>query len=256
MSDIEKSQIGAIILAAGRGTRMKSSDTNKVALLFHGKPIIAYGVEMTQQVAGQIVVVVGALAESVKKSLSAFSVEFAEQTDQKGTGHAAQVGFEVLKKHNPRYVLIGYGDHMMFYKPTRIQELIQLHQSQDAAISLLTTTHPEPNSIAWARILRDNEQNVVGIMEQKDATEEERKIQEVNPGFYSFNADFLEEFLPQITESPVTHEYYLTELLELASKHGKKIVALSVPFEEVGIGINQPEELQESQKLYSDLQKN
>ncbi len=252
----DKQTVGAIILAAGKGTRMKSETQNKVALLFHGKPIIAYGVEMTLQVANHVVVVVGAMAESVKKSLEGFDVEYAQQSDQRGTGHAAHVGLETLKNHKPELVLVGYGDHMMFYKPERIRELIQLHKDETADISLLTTIYSSPNEIAWARIIRDDQNNVVGLVEQKDATEQQRKIEEVNPGFYCFNATFLEEFLPQITESPVTHELYLTDLLQLASKHGKKIVALSVPFQEVGIGVNRPEELHESQKLYSDTQKN
>lgn len=72
---------------------------------------------------------------------------------------------------------------------------------------------------------------------------------------YCFSYDFLEEYLPQITKSAVTQEYYLTELLELAYDHGKKIVALPVPFEEVGIGINRPEELDKSQNLYNKVSK-
>lgn len=248
-----KQSVGAIILAAGKGTRMKSETHNKVALLFHGKPIIAYGVEMTLQVANHVIVVVGAMADSVKKSLDGFNVEYAQQSEQRGTGHAAQVGFDALKKHNPELVLVGYGDHMMFYKPERIRELIQLHKDRSADISLLTTTYESPNELAWSRIIRDDKNNVVGIIEHKDATDEEKKIQEINPGFYCFSATFLEEFLPQITESPVTHELYLTDLLQLASKHGKKIVALSVPFQEVGIGVNRPDELDKSQDLYKKV---
>lgn len=251
----DKQSVGAIILAAGKGTRMKSETHNKVTLLFHGKPIIAYGVEMTLQVADCVVVVVGAMAESVKKSLEGFNVQYAQQSEQRGTGHAAHVGFEALKKPKPELVLVGYGDHMMFYKPERIRELIRLHKEKDADISLLTTIYSSPNEIAWARIIRDDQNNVIGLVEQKDATEQQRKIEEVNPGFYCFNAAFLEEFLPQITESPVTHELYLTDLLQLASKHGKKIVALPVPFQEVGIGVNRPEELNASQNLYKEVNK-
>jgi len=249
----DKQSVGAIILAAGKGTRMKSETQNKVALLFHGKPIIAYGVEMTLQVADHVIVVVGAMSESVKKSLEGFNVEYAQQTEQRGTGHAAQVGFEALKNPKPELVLVGYGDHMMFYKPERIRELIQLHKNNSADISLLTTTYSSPNEIAWARIIRDDQNNVVGLVEQKDASDEQRKIKEVNPGFYCFSAPFLEEFLPQITESSVTHELYLTDLLQLAAKNGKKIAALPVPFQEVGIGVNRPEELGASQDLYEKV---
>lgn len=255
MENMDQS-VGAIILAAGKGTRMKSDTQNKVALQFHGRPIIAYGVETALEVVNHVVVVVGAMADSVKKSLEGFNVEYAVQSEQRGTGHATQVGFEVLKVHKPELVLVGYGDHMMFYKPERIRELIQLHVDQKADVSLLTTAHSSPDEIAWGRVIRDEQNNVVDLVEQNDATDQQKKIQEVNPGFYCFSSEFLEEFLSQIVESPVTHELYLTELLQLASKNGKKIVALQIPFEEVGMGVNQPEELQESQKLYSDNQKN
>jgi bifunctional UDP-N-acetylglucosamine pyrophosphorylase / glucosamine-1-phosphate N-acetyltransferase len=248
-----KQSVGAIILAAGKGTRMKSETQNKVALEFHGKPIITYGVELCLKAASQVVVVVGAMSESVKSALKGFNVRFAQQTEQLGTGHAAQVGFEAFADPKPEFVLIGYGDHMMFYKLERLRELVQLHKDQVADITLLTTMHTNPNSIAWARIVRDGQNNVVGIVEQKDTTKEEKKIQEVNPGFYCFSYRFLEKFLPLITRSSATNELYLTDLLQLASKHGKKIVALQVPFDEVGIGVNRPEELGTSQELYKQV---
>lgn len=256
MSTQSNAQVGAIILAAGKGTRMKSSTQNKVSLEFHGRPIITYAVEIMKQVTDDVVVVVGAMADTVKSALAGQTVEFALQIDPMGTGQATQVGYEILKKHNPNYVLVGYGDHMMFYKAERLKEFIQNHIDQTAVVSLMTTVHASANTMALGRIIRDAQNNVIGLVEQNDATEEQKKIQEINPGFYCFNAEFLEEFLPKITKSTVTNEYYLTELLQLASKNGQKIVALKVPFEEVGIGVNKEEELRESQMLYSNLKKN
>lgn len=252
LSDLK---VAAIILAAGKGTRMKSTTENKVALPFHGKPIIKYAVEVMRSVASDVVVVVGSMAETVKSSLEGMNVRFAYQTEQLGTGHALQVGFKDLEVIKPDFVLVGYGDHMMFYKSERLKALVELHHKDCSSISLLTALYDDPNSLAWARVLRNDKDEVVGLAEQKDATEEQRSIQEVNPGMYCFSYDFLEEYLPQITKSPVTQEYYLTELLELAFKHGKKIVALTVPFEEVGIGINRPEELDKSQDLYKKVNK-
>lgn len=246
-------KVAAIILAAGKGTRMKSTTENKVALPFHGKPLIRYAVDVVQSVAQDTVVVVGSFAETVQKSLEGVSVTFAHQTEQLGTGHALQVGFKELNSAHPDVVLAGYGDHMMFYKSARLKELIELHRSEGASISLLTALYNDPNALAWGRILRNEMNEVVGLVEQKDASDEQRSIQEVNPGMYCFSYDFLEEFLPQITKSPVTQEYYLTELLELAFKHHKKIIALPVPFEEVGIGINRPEELDKSQDLFKKI---
>ena len=250
-----KQSVGAIILAAGKGTRMKSDTHNKVALPFHGKPIIKYAVEVMQSVASDVVVVVGAMADTVKASLEGMDVEFANQSEQLGTGHALQVGFKALGENKSDVVLVGYGDHMMFYKSERLKKLIELHTTEGASLSLLTAIYEDPNSIAWARVLRNDKNEVTGLVEQKDATDEQKAIQEVNPGMYCFSYDFLEEYLPMITKSPTTNEYYLTELLELAFKNGKKIVALPVPFTEVGIGINRPEELDKSQDLYKKVNK-
>ncbi|MBP6045078.1 MAG: NTP transferase domain-containing protein [Microgenomates group bacterium] len=247
--------VAAIILAAGKGTRMKSTTENKVALPFHGKPIIKYAVEVMQSVASEVVVVVGSLAETVKISLEGMKVTYAYQADQLGTGHALQVGFKELEIKKPDMILVGYGDHMMFYKSARLNDLVALHQNEGASLSLLTAIYDDPNSLAWARVLRNEKKEVIGLAEQKDATDDQRSIQEINPGMYCFSYDFLEEYLPQITKSAVTQEYYLTELLELAYDHGKKIVALPVPFEEVGIGINRPEELDKSQNLYNKVSK-
>jgi len=255
MADLKRS-VGAIILAAGKGSRMNSQTENKVALPFHGKPIIKYSVEVMSAVAQDVVVVVGAMAESVKKALDGMTVRFTAQEEQLGTGHALQIGFEAVKSSKPALVLVGYGDHMMFYKPETLQKLIEAHEKERAEVSFLTTTYSDPSSLAWARITRDEKDDVTGIVEQKDASEEELKIQEINPGFYCFSAKFLEEFLPKITKSPVTNEYYLTDLLQLAFTNNKKIVTVVVPFEEVGIGINRAEELQASQELYSAIQKN
>lgn len=247
----DKRKVAAIILAAGKGTRMQSTTENKVTLPFHGKPIIKYAVEVVETVADQIVVVVGAMAESVQKALDSSSVIFAHQAEQLGTGHALQVGFGALANPLPECVLVGYGDHMMFYRSERLQELVRFHEKEGAAISLLTATYNDPNSLAWARVLRNERDEVVGLVEQKDATEEQRSITEVNPGLYCMSYDFLQQHLPLLTKSPVTNEYYLTELLEIAAKDRLKIAALTVPFQEVGIGINRPEELEQSQELFT-----
>ena len=248
---IEKKNVAAIILAAGKGTRMNSTTENKVALPFHGKPIIQYAVEVVETVADQVVVVVGAMAESVQQALQGTPVFFAHQVEQLGTGHALQIGFTALAEPKPTYVLVGYGDHMMFYRSERLQELVNVHEKEHASISLLTATYDDPNSLAWARVLRNEQKEVVGLVEQKDATEEQRLITEVNPGLYCMSYDFLQQHLPMLTKSPVTNEYYLTELLEIAAKDQLKIAALTVPFQEVGIGINRPEELEKSQELFT-----
>lgn len=247
--------IATVILAAGRGTRLKSTDRNKVSLMFHDRPIIQYAVDVVNGVADPTVIVVGAFADTVKETLQEYPhIVFAHQTEQLGTGDALRVGVEALVTPVDM-VLVGYGDHMMFYSQDRIKEFVEFHTSQKADLSLLTTHHDNPNSLAWARIIRDDRNNIMKIIEQKDATAEEQNVTEVNPGFYCFNYIFLQQALPFIKPSGVTNEYYLTDLIRIAQENGLKIAGMPIPFTEVGIGINKPEELTESQALFKNVKK-
>ena len=243
--------ISAIILAAGKGTRLNSRKVNKVTLPFLGKPMIAYAVETLMPVASEIIVVVGAFSESVKQALGKYSVVFAHQHKRLGTGHAAKVGLKAIKS-NPSCVLIGYGDHMMFYSKQTVEELIQLHNDKKATVTLVSTLHKDPNSLAWGRIIRNQQGDVQDIIEQKDATESQRNIQEINAGFYCFDYKFLKKYFPKLKKSSVTKEYYLTDMIKMAVALGKKVTALQVPFASVGIGVNRYEELTTSQQYYSN----
>lgn len=247
-----REQTAAVILAGGRGTRLNSTEVNKVTLPFNGRPMIDYGVDLMQQLASQIVIVVGAFEDSVRAVLKEYpDVRFAKQDEQLGTGHAAQIGFKELSENPPKQVLIGYGDHLMFYEPARVQSMVDRHIQEGAAISFVTTIYENPDELAWGRVERDASGTVVDIVEHKDATETQRAITELNAGLYCFDYGFLTEFLPQIHASAVTGEYYLTDLITLACARQRKVIAVAFPFSEVGIGINSPTELENSQELYS-----
>lgn len=239
-----------IILAAGDGTRLNSKDINKTALNFSGKPMISFGVETMTKVCKKTIVVVGAYANTVKTALKDYQVDYAVQKERKGTGHAAKVAMQGVAQQYDN-VLLGYGDHMMFYTEKVMQDLIAYHKKQSVAVTLLTTQHPDADKLAWGRIVRNVQGEVIKIVEQKDATEEERKITEINPAFYCFNFKFLEKYLPTIEPSKVTGEYYLTDMVEIAFKHHLGVAGLKVPFENVGIGVNTPEQLKQSQKLFA-----
>jgi len=246
-------QIAAIILAGGRGTRLNSTEVNKVSLPFNGKPIISYGVSLLQGLASRIIVVVGAYASSVKDALTDFpKTIYVTQQEQLGTGHAAQVGMEALVQSPPKYVLVGYGDHMMFYKPDRIRGLIAEHERKGAVVTFVTAMHENPDELAWGRVERGADGHVQDIVEQKDANEKQRLIEELNAGFYCFNYTFLRDSLPHLTKSVVTGEYYLTELVKNACSQSLRVQAIPFPFEEVGIGVNASDELTQSQKLHRD----
>ncbi len=246
--------IGGIILAAGKGTRINSKEKNKVTLPFLNKPLIVYSVELMSQVVERVVVVVGAFAESVKQVLKNYPVIFAYQAKRLGTGHAVKVALKPLEKVFPSIVLVGYGDHTMFYRKKDIKNLISLHKKTGAAMTIITVKHNNEN-LHWGYIIRDKNGRVIDSREFKDANEKQKKIKELNAGFYCFDFKFLKENISKIPKSPVTGEYYLNSLIKIAASLGKKVVALTVPFSSVGIGVNRWSELEESQRLYLKMKK-
>lgn len=245
-------QIG-VILAAGKGTRLQSKDKNKTALSISGKPLVVFGAELFQATVDKTVVVVGAFADTVKAALADFTgdISFVEQAEQLGTGHAAKIAVEYIEAQNlaPSEVLLGYGDHMMFYTPEIINEMKQLHQESGAVVTLVTVDYADANALGWGRIIRNAEGIVEAIVEQKDATDEQRAITEQNAGFYCFNYQFLKEAVQQFEKSKVTGEYYITDVVEIARKAGKRVKAFTVPFEFVGSGVNTPEQLTQTQQM-------
>lgn len=245
--------IATIILAGGKGTRAKSKDKNKVTLSFLNKPLIIYAVELMSSVASPVVVVVGAFAESIKKVLKKYPVTYAFQKKRLGTAHATRVGLEELKKisPSPKRVLVCYGDHAMFYKKETVEKLIYIHTKNKSSVSLITTVYDQPDKLRWGRIIRDEKNNIINIIEQVDASNKIKKIKEVNAGFYCFNYNFLLKNISKIKKSPTSGEYYINYLVKIAVDKKKKITSLQVPFDNVGIGINTINELKESEKIYS-----
>lgn len=243
--------IAGIILAGGKGTRINSKTANKVTIPFLNKPMILYGVELLHQVADPVVVVVGAFAESVKNVLSKYEIIYADQNQQLGTAHAVDVALEEIQKlpEKPELVLVGYGDHMMFYTVKNANELINYHLRNKAAMTIVTTTINDPH--AYGRVVRDLAlKNVIRVVEEKDATPEEKQIKEINAGLYCFDYDFLVSEIKNVPQSPVSKEYYLTDLVRIAVNKKLLVAGFEVPFKNVGIGINRNEELAESQKIY------
>ena len=244
--------IAGIILAGGKGSRMNSDTVNKVVLPFHGKPLIQYGVELLQHIAQPLIVVTGAFPESVHEALKQFDVTYVHQEPQLGTGHAVKIAIEYLKGINSTELIIGYGDHMMFYTPQTIENLLKLHRDTGAVATPVTCVLDDPAQ--YGRILRDGDR-ILGVVESKDATEEQKKINEINTGFYCFDYTFVRDHIDLIQPSTVSQEYYLPELIPMALAENKRVSGLIVPYTEMGIGINKHEELTESQKLYELIRK-
>lgn len=243
--------IFGIILAAGKGTRLHSKHKNKTALELKGKSLVQYGVDLFAPVVSQTIIVVGAFADTVKAAVHGENIFFAEQKEQLGTGHATKTAVDFIEKQGqkPNAVFVGYGDHLMFYTPDILEEMLKLHHEKNAVITLATAHHDDPVSLAWGRIVRNTEGNVVAIVEQKEATQEQLAITEVNPGFYCFDFAFLSENIQKLTPAPGSGEYYLTDLIQMAVEQGMIVVAYPVPFEKVGTGINTVEQLSLSEQM-------
>ncbi|OGD56515.1 hypothetical protein A2V71_02460 [Candidatus Berkelbacteria bacterium RBG_13_40_8] len=259
---MENEKYAAVILGAGKGTRMNkgmASEIPKVMFEILGVPVIKYSVDLIKK-AGieKIVVVVGYKEEMIENYLGN-EVEYAEQVEQLGTGHAAMVAKNVLKGKTENLIIF-YGDNCL-YKPESIKKLIDLyeeparHVSQGDAggkkptIAMLTVEFDDPEFWAFGRIIRDEGNNVIGIVEQKDCTPEQLKIKESNPGFYIFDADWFWENCDKLETKNSQGEYYLTDMIEIAQKQGKKIVATAVSSEDEALGINTPEQLKQAEEV-------
>lgn len=242
----KQTNITAVVLAAGKGKRMKSKKFNKVVLNLGEKPMILYTIELLEKLKIKpIVVVVGFAKDSVMSALGN-RVIFAEQRKHLGTAHATQCG---LKKLNSKVsdILVLNGDDSAFYTENLIEKLIKTHLTVGAALTFLTITLDDPSSLG--RIIRDKNGKVLAIVEEKDATEEQKKIKEVNPACYLFKRNFLSKYLKKVKKSKVTGEYYLVDLIGLAVNHKEKVEAVKmkeIPWR----GVNTEEELKEARRLF------
>jgi bifunctional UDP-N-acetylglucosamine pyrophosphorylase/glucosamine-1-phosphate N-acetyltransferase len=233
---------GAIVLAAGLGTRMKS-DRAKVLHELAGRPLLhwplaalrALGVERT-------VIVVGHQADQVTaaaRSAGLAGVTTALQAEQRGTGHAVQCAAGALADFDGD-VLIVYGDVPLIRAET-LEALLRAHRGGGATLSLLTVRFEDPTG--YGRIVRGPDGQVTGIVEQRDATEADRAITEINPGFYCIRSSALGRFLGELRADNAQGEYYLTDVVGLAARAGERIVTVELQRPEEVAGINTRAEL-------------
>jgi bifunctional UDP-N-acetylglucosamine pyrophosphorylase/glucosamine-1-phosphate N-acetyltransferase len=211
-----------VILAAGQGSRMKSS-LPKVLHRIAGKPMLHHVMDTARKLgAERIHGVIGHGADQVKAITQADDVQWAIQEDQLGTGHAVSQALPNLP--DEARVLILYGD-VPLTQPETLEELVSRVSEQ--TIGLLTVTLDNPDG--YGRILRDKQGKVTAIVEQKDATPEQKTINEVNTGILAVSASHLKAWLPQLSNVNAQDEYYLTDVIAMASEAG------------VGIEVAQPE---------------
>ncbi len=222
---------------------MGQNDLPKVLVMLNKKPIILYLLESLEKInqLAKPVIVVGYKAGQVKAVLGD-GFTYAYQDQQLGTGHAVMSAERTIDADN---VLVLYGD-MPFVKAESLKRLMRLHHEQKANMSMFTTTVNNfaefPSMHSFGRIIRDVYGNVIKITEFKDATEQERKIRELNPGIYMFNTKWLFNHIHAIQNKNAQQEYYLTDMVEVVIAEGVNLHTLSIQPEEV-LGINSPEEL-------------
>ncbi len=238
--------IAAIILAAGKGTRMKSG---LVKVLHHvaGRPMIAWPVEAARDAgAAPLVLVVGHQANAVLRHFrNTADIRCAMQEEQLGTGHAVASARDALSGFNGT-VLILCGDTPLLRAET-LSKLIRFHRTHGSALTVLTAVVAEP--YGYGRVLRDESGRVRRIIEQKDATPEEAGICEINSGIYCMEADFLFSNINKIGSNNAQNEFYLTDLVAMAAQQGLTCLALSTDDSSEIMGVNDRAQMAEAGRI-------
>ncbi len=236
--------LAAVVLAAGKGTRMKS-ERAKVLHEIAGRPLLFYPL-LAAKAAGceKISVVVGHQGDEVEAALADLEVDCVWQTEQLGTGHALLCAAEKLRGFSGDLLLL-CGDVPLLSAET-VAQLLALHRDEGAAVTVLTANLPAPQG--YGRILRDGK-NVTAIVEEKDASAEQRAICEINTGTYVFAADFVFSVLPQLGKENAQGEYYLTDVVAAAANAGRKTRALCLADSNEALGINDRLQLAEAGRL-------
>lgn len=231
----------AIILAAGKGTRM-GGDLPKVVHRVADRPMVYWVVKACREAGvGRCIVVVGYKGELVREALAGVAgVEFVEQKEQLGTGHAARMAEPVFAGGPTTDVFVLAGDGPLIRAQT-LAKVLKAHRDTHAAATLATAIIDDPTG--YGRIVRDASGGLSAIVEHKDATAEQRLIREVNPSYYCFRSDKLFATLGAVRNDNRQGEYYLTDVPSLLKGQGQTVsVVDAVPAEDV-LSINTPAEL-------------
>lgn len=235
--------VDAIIMAAGKGTRM-NSDLPKVLLDVNGKPMVQWVVDACLEAGCErVIVVVGFKADQVKQALAHNpACLFVEQTEQLGTGHAVMMAKDLFTDDSPRDVFVLGGDGPLIRSAT-LDQLLGIHRQGNFSASLATAVIDNPTG--YGRVIRDADNTFKTIVEQKDATAEQLTVGEVNPSYYCFKSDALFSKLTQIRPNNQQGEYYLTDVPGILKSEGQAVgVVDAVPADDV-LSINTPEQLAE-----------
>lgn len=227
-------RIATVILAAGKGTRMKS-DLTKVLHPLLGLPMLSYtvGLSLNHLEAEKTIVVIGHQADEVEKRFRDFPIQFVHQGEPQGTGHAVLCALPLLQEFSGTVLILSADVPLI--KGETIRSFLDTFSNNDSTVAVLTAVVKDPTG--YGRILRNEAGWLEKIVEERDASEEERLIREINAGIYCVKASFLKEGLQEIGKENAQGEYYLTDLVEIARKRSLRCSAHMVadPVEVMGI---------------------
>jgi bifunctional UDP-N-acetylglucosamine pyrophosphorylase / glucosamine-1-phosphate N-acetyltransferase len=235
------SELFAVILAAGQGTRMKSS-LPKVLHPLAGRPLVDYPLQLAKRLgAARPVLVVGHQADRVEEALAGQAVTFVTQSEQLGTGHALLCAEPACRGFSGTLLLL-CGDVPLLRQET-LQQLLDIHHQRRATVSVLTARVKDPDG--YGRIVRNGDQ-LERIVEEKDATPEEKLLCEINSGIYAFSVPAVFEALTGVGRNNAQGEYYLTDVVALARASQQTVCAVPAEDADEIMGINDRQQLAEA----------
>lgn len=233
----------AIALAAGKGKRMES-DIPKVLHKLAGSPMITYTLKTLKSLKLPIIIVLGHKAPDVIKTLGKNYI-YAIQKKRMGTGDAVKAALRDLPS-DIETVLVVNGDDSAFYRSETIRDFLKFHIENQNDLSLLYTYKKDPTGFGRVKKIGDK---IIKIVEEKDATKEEKKIKEINTGIFCFNIKFLKENLKKLSKSKVSGEYYLTELVEIGSANDFRVCGSKLKNSLEWMSINTVEQLEQADHI-------
>jgi len=224
----------ALILAAGKGTRFKSK-TIKILHPLLGQPMIFYVLDTVKKLGtNDVLVVVGYQKEKVMSALKEREVQFVIQDQQLGTAHAVMAAQAALRPFLERDLLVVNGD-LPLLRPESLQPLLEFHQRERNALTFVTALMDNP--FGFGRVIEVSK-GKYRVVEEREASPEQKKIKEANVGLYLFRIKDLFGALPKVSNNNSKQEFYLTDLIEILSQQGKKVRPFSLPAKDEIVGVN------------------
>jgi UDP-N-acetylglucosamine diphosphorylase/glucosamine-1-phosphate N-acetyltransferase len=240
-----KKEYATIILAAGKGTRMKS-DLAKVLHPVCGRPMLDHVVAVAREIGSlKIGVIIGHQADHIQETYKDQGLTFILQKEQLGTGHAVLQARQAFSSFQGTLIIL-CGD-VPLLRPSTVRKMVEHHSKTHSVITVLTIRLDEPAS--YGRVVRGRDGRILKIVEARDATESEKDITEINTGIYCAESPFLFEAVAQIRNDNAQGEYYLTDICEIANQKGMKVTPFLTEDSVEVMGINTFGDLERARKV-------